>query len=63
MKYEPNLPFTLDDNYLNDIFRFSLNVSGRSLYQNNTKTQVLTNGDQMFPALKEALRQAKNIFI
>ncbi len=59
LKYEPNLPFTLDDNYLNDIFRFSLNVSGRSLYQNNTKTQVLTNGDQMFPALKEALRQAK----
>ena len=39
LKYEPNLPFTLDDNYLNDIFRFSLNVR-KSLYQNNTNTSA-----------------------
>lgn len=59
LKYEPISEYQLKSNYIHDIFRFALNVSGRSLYQHNTKTKVLTNGDQMFPMLKEKLKSAQ----
>ena len=44
---------------INGIFEFSHKISKRTVYQNNTKIDLLNNGDEFYPKLKETLINAK----
>ena len=46
-----------------DIFRFIHQTTNRSVYENDTYTEVLNNGDQFFPRLMEAMEQAKDYIL
>jgi cardiolipin synthase A/B len=46
-----------------EIFRYVHDTTGRSVYENDTFTQVLNNGDEFFPALIEAVLQAKDYIL
>ncbi len=52
------------ENDYNDIFKFSRNLSKRTVYKNNTKVTPLCNGENFFPLLKEKMINAKkNIYM
>lgn len=40
-------------------FRFIHETTGRSVYENDTYTEVLNNGDAFFPALEDAIKKAR----
>lgn len=40
-------------------FRFFQETTGRSVYENDTYTEVLNNGDAFFPALMDAIKKAR----
>ena len=42
-----------------DVFKFIKDTTGRTVYQNDTHTEILNNGDAFFPRLIEELKKAK----
>lgn len=44
----------------NDIFSYAFYSSRKSIFKNNTKTTILTNGDQLFPRFIQELKAAKD---
>lgn len=55
--HEPGIDTELSPH---DIFTFAHQVSGKSLYEGDTRTKVLTNGDMFFPELLHHLKNAKD---
>jgi cardiolipin synthase len=41
-------------------FRFFHETTGRTVYENDTYTEILNNGDSFFPALEDAIKKAKD---
>lgn len=46
-----------------DVFRFISDTTGRSVYQDDTRIELLNNGDQFFPRLIAELERAKQYIL
>jgi len=55
--HEPGVDIDLP---AHDIFGYAHRLSGRTPYEGDTKTKVLTNGDMFFPELLKRLSEAKD---
>jgi len=56
---EPTKP-EYPNNEKGEIFHFIHDTTGRSVYQDDTRVEILNNGDQFFPRLIEELAKAKD---
>lgn len=56
LKYEPLQDQTLED----EVFKYLHRNTKKSVFTDNTKTTILTNGDQFFPKLIETLKNAEH---
>lgn len=56
LDYEPSMDVDL---LSNDIFTYAFNCSRKTIFKDDTRTTVLTNGDQLFPLFIKELESAK----
>jgi cardiolipin synthase len=59
LKFEEPTNPRYPENETGEIFRFIKETTGRSVYQDDTRVEILNNGDQFFPLLIEELKKAK----
>lgn len=59
LQFEEETSPHYQDYAFGDVFSFLHQTTGRSVYDGDTATEILNNGDQFFPKLLEAIEQAK----